>query len=158
MMASRSRVPSERDEVTRAAHELVLPASEFRILSEQEAAPVLSNIEAHFVKEAGHRWWWEAFRDSPTAQTHFADGTGWGYLSRIVPPESGLVWFVVEGDPEFVLCEATVEAVQSVIGECWAFEYYLVSQSLDWLIGENHSDVVFTIGEAVSERLAQVAS
>lgn len=65
---------------------------------------------------------------------------------------------MVEGDPEFVLCEATVEAVQSVIGECWAFEYYLVSQSLDWLIGENHSDVVFAIGEAVSERLAQVAS
>ena len=65
MMASRSRVPSERDEVTRAAHELVLPASEFRILSEQEAAPVLSNIEAHFVKEAGHRWWWEAFRKRP---------------------------------------------------------------------------------------------
>ena len=138
--------------------ELAQPASQFRILSGQEATPILSGIEAHFVKEAGRRWWWEAFQDVPTAQTHFPDGTGWRHLNRIVPPKSGLVWFVVESDPAFVLCEATVEAVQSVIGECWAFEYYVVSRSLDWLVCENHSDVVIAIGEAVAERLVQVAS
>ena len=157
-MAGRSRVSSERDEVTRAAGELALLASKFRILSKQEAAPVLAAIEAHFVKEAGLRWWWEAFRDLPTAWTHFADGTGWSRLDQIVPPESGLVWFVVENHPEFVLCEATVEAAQSVIGECWGFEYYVVAQSLDWLVCENHHDVVYAVGEAVAERLAQFAS
>ena len=140
-MAGRSRVSSERDEVTKAARELALLASKFRILSKQEAAPALAAIEAHFVKEAGHHWWWEAFRDLPMARTHFADGTGWSHLSQIVPPESGLVWFVLESSPE-----------------CWAFEYYVVAQSLDWLVCENHHDVVYAVGKAVAEKLARVAS
>ena len=153
-----SKVPSARDEVTRAVRELALPVSEFRILPEQEASPIHASIEAHFVKEAGLRWWWEAFRDLTTTQTHFAEGTGWSFLSRIAPPESGLVWFVVENHPHFVLCEASVEAIQSVIGECWAFEYYVVSPSLDWLVCENHHDVMYAIGEGVAKRLVQVRS
>ena len=150
-------MPSERLELTRAVYDLALPRAQFRILPEEEAAPIIGCIEQHFVERPGLRWWWEAFRGTPIAQAHFADGTGWKHLTSIVPPGSGLVWFVVEESPTFVLCEGNVDVIQSVIGECWGFEYYLVSQGLDWLVCENHSDVVCAVGEAVTDRLKQEA-
>jgi hypothetical protein len=161
-MATSTRVPSERDELTRAARELALPESEFRILAEPAAASHLAGIEAHFVKEAGHRWWWEAFRDAPTASHDFRDAAGhcWGasYLTCIAPPDSGIIWLVVKASPRFVLCEGTVDAIQSVVWESGVSEYYLVPKSLDWLVCENHHAVVIAIGEAVAERLAQVGA
>jgi hypothetical protein len=142
-------------ELTRAAHSLALPSSAFRLISRQEAAPLLQRIEARFVETPGLRWWWEAFRPTPRFSVHFADGSGWRYLKRIVPPETERVWFVVEGsDAEgFLLCEATMDAIEAVIGECFPFEYYVVSPHLDWLVGENHSDVVYAVGEVVAEKL-----
>ena len=148
---------SQRQELTRATRDLVLPRAQFRILPDEEAAPIIGRIERHFVERPGLRWWWEAFRGTPIAQAHFAGGAGWKHLTRIAPPRSGLVWFVVEEGPTFVLCEGNVDAIQSVIGECWGFEYYLVSQGLDWLVCENHSDVVCAVGEAVANRLIQEA-
>jgi hypothetical protein len=120
-------------ELTRAVHDLALTASAFRLLSRQEAAPLLQRIEAHFVQTPGRRWWWEALRPAPQFSVHFADGSGWRHLKRIVPPITERVWFIVENsDSErFLLCEATVDAIVAVIGECYAFEYYVVSPRLD---------------------------
>ncbi len=147
-------------ELTSAVHNLSLPISAFRLLSKQEAAPLLHRIEAHFVQRQGLRWWWEAFRPAPRFSVHFADGSGWRHLKRIVPPGTERVWFVVEGIGKegFLLCEATMDAIEAVIAECFAFEYYVVSPSLDWLVGENHSDVVFAVGKIVADRLTDVAA
>ena len=155
-MPDRSVVRSNRDEVTRAAHELGTPETQFRILSEEEARPILGRIESHFVGKAGLRWWWEAFRPLPTTHAHFPDGAGWRHLNLIIPPDSGLVWFVVEDYPTFTLCEGSLDAVQSIIGDCSAFEYYVVSRRLDWLVCENHSDVIYAVGERVADRLSEV--
>jgi hypothetical protein len=59
----------------------------------------------------------------------------------------------VENYPGFILAEDTVETIQAVIGKCSAFEYYVVSQYLDWLVRENRSAVVYAVGEAVTDRL-----
>ncbi len=117
-MLDGAKVQSQRVELSRSAHELDIPESQFRIVSELEAKPILENIETHFVAEAGFHWWWEAFRPFSIISAHFVDGSGWRYLDYIVPPESGLVWFVVEDRPEFILCEGTVQAVQAIIGDC----------------------------------------
>lgn len=120
------------------------------------AAPILDEIEDRFVARKGLHWWWGAFRVTPVVHRHFTDGAGWRHLAGIVPPDEDAVWFVAEDDHGFTLCCGYVEAIQSVIGQCSPFEYYLVSQKLDWLVCESHHDVVYAVGEAVAEQLRRI--
>ena len=46
--------------------------------------------------------------------------------------------------------------MQAIIGECPPFEYYIASPHLDWLIGENHHNVIFAVGETVVHNLSQI--
>lgn len=147
------RTSSTLAEIMHAVQDLNLPEDMFRILDERTAAPILDEIENRFVAKQGLRWWWEAFRVTPVVHRHFTDGTGWRHLTGIVPSDEDAVWFVAEGDHGFILCCGCVKAIQSVIGQCSPFEYYLVSPKLDWLICENHHDVVYAVGDAVAEQL-----
>ncbi|WP_425556402.1 DUF6756 family protein [Hymenobacter saemangeumensis] len=35
----------------------------------------------------------------------------------------------------------------------YAFEYYLVSKKYEWLLGVNHHDVLFGVGELMVQRI-----
>jgi len=141
-----------------AAHELGIPKDRFRVVDEDEAEPVIKELEHRFVRERGRTWWWEAFREMPTARVGFYDSSGWNHLTRIAPVDDSMLWLVVEDDPKFVLCEGSIEAIVSVIRECEAFEYYIVSKDMEWLICETHHDVVHALGLGVATRLNEIAA
>src|SRR5262249_9104135 len=90
----------------------------------------------------------------PVATAHFADGKGFMRITAVVPDADEKVWFVAEEDelPHFPVYETTPAIAQAVIGECYAFESYLVSKDLRWLLCENHHDALMAIG-AVHDRL-----
>ena len=48
--------------------------------------------------------------------------------------------------PFFPVYDATPATIQRVIGQCYAFEYYLISKDLGWLWAENHHDTMFAVG------------
>jgi hypothetical protein len=57
-----------------------------------------------------------------------------------------------------VVCEASIEDIRDVIGECFGFEYYVVPKGLEWLLCENHHDILIAVGDAVRGRLIDMAS
>lgn len=65
---------------------------------------------------------------------------GWSYLGR---------------SERAAIYETTPAVAQAVIGECYAFEYYVVARDLGWLVCENHHDVVIAGGAPVEERLRE---
>ena len=141
-----------------AAHELGILKDRFRVIDEDEAEPIIKELEHHFVREPGRTWWWEAFREMPNARAGFYDSSGWSRLTRIAPADDSMLWFVVEDDTKFVLCEGSIDAIVSVIGECesW-FEYYIISKAMEWLICETHHDVIYALGLEVAARLNEIA-
>lgn len=99
-------------------------------------------------------WWWEALRE-PVAFTQPADSVE--ALKRLVTPNES-VWFVVEaGGPKksgnFWLYESTIEVICAVLREIPACEYYVVSRKLDWLLCENHHDVLIASGAEMVARM-----
>lgn len=51
------------------------------------------------------------------------------------------VWFFVKEtrqDPKFWIYEGTIKAIQKVIEETVAFEYYIASKKFRWVLCENH--------------------
>jgi hypothetical protein len=65
------------------------------------------------------------------------------------------VWFIAEDHvaPEYSVWEASVQDIQAVVGECSAFEFYVIQQQFRWLICENHHNVVVAVGAEVEGRL-----
>lgn len=43
-----------------------------------------------------------------------------------------------------------------VLGEHHLFEYFIVGWHLEWMVGENHHDVLFAVGEPLASKLFAV--
>jgi hypothetical protein len=147
------------DEIQKAKQHLGLDDSAIRLLADEECRTVLNEVVSHFVESGDRRWWWEDFC-LPSTSVRFANQQGFLYLEKLVPDKREKCWLIVEEDglPFYPVYEATPEASQAVIGECYAFEYYLVAKDLSWLICETHHNVLIAIGEGLEERLRQIDS
>ena len=141
---------SKHEEIHHAKLTLGVTDAQIRLVPDDEASVIIRGVESHFVTSSGRRWWWEDFRGE-FVSLHFPDGQGWRRLSELVPSAEEMVWFIVENiEPtNFLVYETTVMVAQQVIGECSGFEYYLTPKGFAWLLGENHHDVVFAVGEPV---------
>jgi hypothetical protein len=121
-----------------------------------EAKSVFQRALDHFVGGDDRRWWWEAF--SGRSVSRHVKG-GWKLLVTLVPEADERIWFIAEDDqlPFYPVYDATPKAAEQIIGECFAFEYYLVAKDMSWLICENHHDVLIGVGEPVTTRLSRLA-
>jgi hypothetical protein len=140
--------------IERALSELAIPSESFRLLPNDEGSVLYKEILAQFVDGDDRRWWWESF-SRPSSSRVYEDGKGFERITKLVPNPQDTVWFVVEEDqlPFFPIYEATPDSIQRVIGECYAFEYYIIPKSKDWLLCENHHNRVIGIGKEVTTRL-----
>jgi hypothetical protein len=147
---------SNRDEINAAINTLGLPSQICRALLDAEGWEVFHAALTKFTGGDDRRWWWEAFSDEAIGR-RVKDG--WRLLTTLVPEPDGLVWFIAEDTdlPFYPVYETTPAAVERILGECFAFEYYLVAKDLSWLLCENHHDSLIGVGEPIVTRLAQLA-
>ena len=74
--------------------------------------------------------------------------------ARARPAGQGLVRVEDDQLPFYPVYDSTPQAAQAVIGECYAFEYYLIAKDLSWLLCENHHDTLIGVGDEVRRRMA----
>lgn len=97
---------------------------------------VFKKIESKFIaKKNSHtkfNWWLESLKGDTTA-IQFAGDRAWAHVHQIID-KNEKVWFVAcdaDRDPgKFWLFEGFIEAIQQIIGELPAFEYYPVSKKI----------------------------
>ncbi|MBL4671801.1 MAG: hypothetical protein JKX81_06040 [Arenicella sp.] len=120
------------EEVETAINKLGL--SEEVGLYDDESGALYNDLIGYFVEGGNRRWWWEAF-SQPSEALSSSDPKGFERLSELVPDAKERVWFVVEDDqfPYYPIFEASTEHAIQIIGECFAFEYYLVPKDMSWL-------------------------
>ena len=145
------------EEIISACATLRLSEDAVRQVHSSEAAKELERIAEQFARGTSQRWWWECF-DAATSVT-FRDQMGFARITRIVPDERAQLWFVVEDDVDpFLLFEGSARTSQSIIGECFGFEYYLIPKDLTWLLCENHHGRLIAVGQPVQDRLRELAA
>jgi len=139
--------------ILQAVRELGFGTNRCERLPVDEASGVYEAALRHYVPEGSPKWWWEHFPVS--TGVHFEAGDGWRQLSRLVPNPDERVWLIAEdeGLPGYSVWTARVRDIAAVLGECPAFEYYLVQPEFRWLLCENHHNVLIAVGEEVEERL-----
>lgn len=152
-----------RTTLQEAARALGLPPKDFELVSPYRYRPILVEIVDRFTRLGARRglpalWWWEHFREPTFGIQH---RQAYELLPRLVR-EDEKVWFVAENwggrkkDGNFWLFEGRLGAIVAILAEAHAFEYYVVSRKLDWLLCENHHDVLIGTGEAIVKKMEAV--
>jgi hypothetical protein len=138
------------EEIKNAISELGLEKEVIQ-LEDDQAKVVYLDLLATFVEGGDRRWWWESFK-KPSKSRVYKDGNGFEHLTELVPDPKEIIWFIAEDteQPYFPIFEATTENVVKIIGECFAYEYYIVPKHKRWLLCENHHDDVIGIGNEVT--------
>ena len=147
------------EEINNAIQELSLNESEIHLLSNEDSEPLYFELLNTFVKGGDRRWWWESF-SKPAESVHFTNGKGFEIITEIVPNKKELVWFVAEDDqlPTYPIYEATPDAINKIIGECYGFEYYIIPKSKEWLLCENHHNNLIGLGDLIINKLVAYAA
>jgi hypothetical protein len=150
-------LPSLRKILTETAAALTLDSGRFRLLSPHEYEPVLRVVTEQFLNVGTrgldyHRWWENFKGNTASFQTHGA----YKLLPELLPPDQAL-WFIAQDSSKKNACfwvyEADAEAIVQVLAESPHFEYYVVSKKRDWLLCENHHEVLIAVGEPMIEAL-----
>lgn len=133
-----------------AARELGLGDKAFHQLPGWRAAELLDCVLDAFTKRGRDdrlkRWIWNDLRD-PYASFQ----TDQNLLHRFGSP-GDVVWLIAEDfgstkdGPPFWVFEGTLSAVSATLDNHHLLEFYVVSQSLTWLAGQNHHDIWFGSG------------
>jgi Family of unknown function (DUF6756) len=147
------------DEINAAVKTLGLPDGAMRQLPPDESEKVHLAALNHFVRSGDPWWWWEDFREQGTS-VMFDAGDGWRHIADIAPNPDALVWFIAEETelPHYPVFETTPRIASEIIGECYAFEYYMVAQNFEWLVCETHHNCVCAVGAQVEQRLKRYSA
>ncbi len=142
------------DEIAAAAQTLHLAPGTFRLVEGDEHSHILDTVIRRYVRQPNVRWWWEAFRGRCVSVSIVAPiWSDW--LSRFVEsPQDLRIWFIAGvDDDDPILYETTIAIAESVLLECYGFEYYFAAHDLSWLVGETDDGTCFVLGFRLLRRL-----
>jgi hypothetical protein len=144
------------NEIDAARQLLQISAADFR--------PLLFTTDWHKLEERIYQsfcridgksrpiWLWERFK----SETHSLQLTVPAHtiLHRLVPIDE-VMWLMAYDCSDFYFYEGKITAIERIISELTYVmdEYYLISKKLEWLLCENHHDVLIGTGAFAIQQL-----
>lgn len=150
-----------RADIATAMEALQLPPEDMVTVRSTRYSAVLSRILETFTvygaQGRDHPWLWEGFKGEHYA-VYLDAPEGYRWLPRLLPPDER-VWLLTEDwerrkrDGHYWVFEGRVGTIEAVLGELFAFEYYIVDKKFEWLLCKNHHNVLIGVGSHIIERL-----
>ncbi len=131
---------------------------EARETSRDEVQPILSRIAREFVNDSRSVWWWQSLVDDKPSAEVDAQGAGHQFIPELCPDE--ICWFVVTDDQgsNWSVFEAKPSTISAILSNCHFFEYFVASRDLDWIVFENHHDLIIGMGDSVVDRITRLSN
>lgn len=139
------------ESIRRAIADLSLSSDIFELAS-NEAATVIDRIERKFLIP-GNDWWWERLK---TGMSFWFSDPKWGAYIAIpyLCPDSP-AWFLPVYNDEGEVFRGRPTVIAKVLEYTRDDEYAVVDTNLEWIVVENHHNVLFGSGEPVRSRLSE---
>lgn len=142
-----------RDHITSIAHS-IYQKKDFDIVHLTDWLEVFKKIEARFIKKYNtntkFNWWWENLKDD-NIRFMIPEIAGYNYLHYLVNPHEKLYLVISDSDRDPTkqwIYEGYIAPIQYVLSNLSKVEYYIVSKKYDWLLAENHHNIMIASGTA----------
>ncbi|MES2766012.1 MAG: DUF6756 family protein [Bacteroidota bacterium] len=132
------------EEVLKAIKQLALTPEAIQQCISAEAAAIITQAKANFVKGNPRVWWLSL--SQPFKTYDVVDFDSFDYFDKFLHQDSEFIWFIPEPDnelEEMVVFKSTSCALKEVLGECPFFEYYILTPDFKTLLIENdHNEII----------------
>jgi len=150
------------NKILEAARELDLGSEAFRQVSPGQWESVLKNIFEKFANtsETGVTWLWENLKNQGVS---FQTDNGLNYIDSLFESETN-VWVLFEDwdgtkkNGNYWVFEGNYDSTVDLLNNMHGIEYYIVDRKLNWMIIENHHDILIAVGEPAESRLLELKS
>lgn len=150
-------MPGLRDDLVRRATVLGIAAADFHAVSIHAWPAIMQKIEAVFIRKTNtntHFNRWGENLKRPQYRVSSANGLAYPRLEQLLDPHE-VVWFVAcatDSDPsKFWLFEGTGKALQLLLREYYAAEYYIVSKKYHWLLCATDQQELIGLGTIIAK-------
>jgi len=146
-----------RDDIQKAKKEISLNENLLKEVSHLEYEEILKKINSKFLttnKYDDKIWWWQSYKDLKSYAIHFKKGLAFEILDKLLPNKEIKYWFIAsEENGKYWLYESGIETIKTIIGEMYGFEYYIVDKKYNWILCENHHDILIALGKEIADKL-----
>jgi hypothetical protein len=154
-----SNYPDFRADIKEVMKSLQISSDDFSLVNLYKYKKILVLILDKFTtvgkKGLSYSQWWDFLRKPTEAiQLDYAHIV----IEELVSPDEK-IWFIAEDwkrnkqQGNFWLYEGKIKSIVSILGEMYGFEYYLVSKKLEWLLCENHHNILIGTGQPMIEKI-----
>ena len=145
-----------RDKINKIAKQLHLSDEDFQLVRLTKYKQILVSIFEKFTnlkKTTLNIWWWQHFLE-PRYSFHSKDV--FEVLLKLID-NNEIVWFIIEDkrkeQEHFWLYEGKISAIISILKELHFEEYYIVSKKFEWIVCENHHNLLIGSGKSIVEKI-----
>lgn len=145
-----------RDQINIITKEFHFTDEDFQIVRLTKYEQILRSIIENFTSlkmNQINKWWWEYFLYPAYS---FYSENALDFLPELVKEEDA-VWFVIEDERKekecYWLYEGKISAITTILKKLSFEEYYIVSKKLDWLLCENHHNLLIGCGEPIIRKM-----
>ena len=143
-----------REDIEKTIKEFCLDRSRVFEVSKQKYEQILKKIEQTFVYHGGTMHWSNMGNYNPALPIWYKDCRDnrlwFENLDKIIPHPESAVYVLFEEKRQrekFWVFEMYLEELKVILGEAECYgDYYIVSKKYEWLISEDHHDIVSFVG------------
>jgi hypothetical protein len=146
-LACKKEMGQVKEEISNAIQTLSLTPNDIELLDYERGHKIFERCLNKFVNSGDRRWWWEDFKDESFSISNLEKP--FEHLEEYIPDLENHVWLMVEDDEEdyYPIYTCNPRKIGNLIGECFGFEYYIISKDLKWLLCENHHSRLIGTGD-----------
>ena len=144
-----------RNHITETLKESKIEGFEFLRLTDYEN--VLHSLEKFLTlgkQNLKDNWLWESFKEE-----FCIEGDSLEIIPYLIDSSQSYYFIASEENSKYWVAQGTGEAIQEVIKSMHYFEYYIVDKKFNWLICENHHNILIgtgTVIEKMKERMNKI--
>lgn len=145
-----------RSSINEIKKNLQLPDEDFQLIRLTKYQQILHSILKKFTSlkvSQINKWWWDSLLDPIY---YFHPENCFDTLFMIIDNNEN-IWLIIEDESKtnehYWLYEGKIYAIVSVLSELPFMEYYIVSKKLDWMLCENHHNILIGCGEPIINKI-----
>jgi len=116
-----------------------------RVLEPEESSSLAERVAAAFITDSSRRWWWGAL-NSEARTIDYEGGQGLEILDKAMSAVQGTIWMFVTDNKfsPWMVVSGQWDGLHYLIYESRFFEFFLVDESLSWIVFDtHHNQLVF---------------
>lgn len=151
-----SKAKTIRDEINEVKKTLNLSDDELNLTRLTKYQEILHSIREKFTTLKANKirnWWWDSFINP----YFYFYPKNINHALAFLVPEKESVWFVIDDETKtlepYWLYEGKIHSIIAVLNELPFCEYYIISKHLDWILCENHHNILIGCGDSMIEKM-----